>query len=244
MIVRKTFFYPLIVLVYLGLSTNIYAQVTEQDVLRAVNQGVKATKKFLATTPTYQLYEKNKTILHYAVELNKYDVVEFLTRNRVNLARKGGMFFQTPLQDAIYYRHFRIAKLLINRGSPLDSKNVNGETALHIAAKNGYSDIVKALLAKGASTNIPDEDGNLPYELVPKLMFENDKELLSILKPEENENENGNSDIATSQIIKIDVPMINKTRTITIDGKNKTIDDQIIDDKSRLKNNDFGITID
>jgi len=241
MIVRKTFFYPLIVFVYLGLSTNVYAQVTEQDVLRAVNKGVKATKKFLATTPTYQLYEKNKTILHYAVELNKYDVVEFLTRNRVNLARKGGMFFQTPLEDAIYYRHFRIAKLLINRGSPLDSKNINGETALHIAAKNGYMDIVKALLAKGASTNIPDEDGNLPYELVPKLMFENDKELLSILKPKENEN--GNSDISTSQIIKIDVPMINKTRTIKIDRKNKTIDDQIIDNKSHLKNNDLGITI-
>jgi len=242
MTVRKTFFYPLIILICLGYTTNVYAQVTEQDVLSAVNKGVVATKKFLATTPTYQLYEKNKTILHYAVELDKYDVVEFLTQHRVNLARKGGMFFQTPLQDAIYYRHFRIAKLLINRGSPLDSKNVNGETALHIAAKNGYSDIVKALLAKGASINIVDGDGNLPYELIPALMFENDKELLSILKPENNDDEN--SDFSTSQIINIDVPMINKTRTITIDGRNKTIDDQIIDNKSHLKNNNLGITID
>jgi len=242
MIARKTFFYPLIILICLvGYNTNIHAQVTEQDVLGAVNKGVVATKEFLATTPTYQLYEKNKTILHYAVELDKYDVVEFLTQHRINLARKGGMFFQTPLQDAIYYRHFRIAKLLINRGSPLDSKNVNGETALHIAAKNGYSDIVKALLAKGASINIVDGDGNLPYELIPALMFENDKELLSILKPESNDNDN--SDFSTSQIISIDVPMINKTRTITMDGKNKTIDDQIIDEKSHLKNNNLGITI-
>ena len=243
MIVRKTFFYPLLIIVSLGYNSNIYAKVTEQDVLTAVNKGVVATKKFLSTTPTYQLYEKNKTILHYAVELDKYDVVEFLTRHRVNLARKGGMFFQTPLQDAIYYRHFRIAKLLINRGSPLDTKNVNGETALHIAAKNGYVDIVKALLAKGASINIVDEDGNLPYELIPELMFENDKELLSILKPENNDNGNINSNIPTSQIITIDVPMVNKTRTITIDGKNKTIDDQIIDNKSHLQNNNLGITI-
>jgi ankyrin repeat protein len=242
MTVRKKIFYPLIILIYLGYTTNVYAQVTEQDVLTAVNKGVVATKKFLATTPTYQLYEKNKTILHYAVELDKYDVVEFLTQHRVNLARKGGMFFQTPLQDAIYYRHFRIAKLLINRGSPLDSKNVNGETALHIAAKHGYVDIVKALLAKGASINIVDGDGNLPYELIPALMFENDKELLSILKPENNDNENSN--FSSSQIISIDVPMINKTRTITIDGKNKTIDDQTIDNKSHLKNNNLGITID
>ena len=242
MVVRKNFFYPLIIVVCLGYSTNLQAQVTEKDVLNAVNKGVVATKKFLSTTPTYQLYEKNKTILHYAVELDKYDVVEFLTRHRVNLARKGGMFFQTPLQDAIYYRHFRIAKLLINRGSPLDSKNVNGETALHIAAKHGYIDIVKALLAKGASINIVDGDGNLPYELIPKLMFEDDKELLSILKPENNNNET--SSVSTSQVITIDIPMINKTRTITMDGKNKTIDDQTIDNKSHLKNNDFGITID
>ena len=241
MVVHKTFFYPLIIVICLGYSTNLHAQVTEQDVLGAVNKGVVATKEFLTTTPTYQLYEKNKTILHYAVELDKYDVVEFLTQHRVNLARKGGMFFQTPLQDAIYYRHFRIAKLLINRGSPLDSKNVNGETALHIAAKNGYIDIVKALLAKGASINIVDGDGNLPYELIPALMFENDKELLSILKPESNDNDN--SDFSTSQVISIDIPMINKTRTITMDGKNKTIDDQTIDNKSHLKNNNLGITI-
>ena len=243
MIVRKTFFYPLVILIGLvGYNSNLHAQVTEKDVLTAVNKGVVATKKFLATTPTYQLYEKNKTILHYAVELDKYDVVEFLTQHRVNLARKGGMFFQTPLQDAIYYRHFRIAKLLINRGSPLDSKNVNGETALHIAAKHGYLDIVKALLAKGASINIVDGDGNLPYELIPKLMFENDKELLSILKPEKSDNDT--SEISTSHVISIDIPMINKRRTITMDGKNKTIDDQTIDDKSHLKNNNFGITID
>ena len=243
MVVRKTFFYPLIVVICLGYSTNLQAQVTEKDVLNAVNKGVVATKKFLATTPTYQLYEKNKTILHYAVELDKYDVVDFLTRHRVNLARKGGMFFQTPLQDAIYYRHFRIAKLLINRGSPLDSKNINGETALHIAAKNGYIDIVKALLTKGASINIVDGEGNLPYELIPKLMFEDDKELLSILKPENSE-EDSNSNLSTSQVITIDIPMVNKTRTITMDGKNKTIDDQIIDNKSHLKNNNLGITID
>jgi hypothetical protein len=241
MIVRKTFFYPLIILICIGYNTNIHAQATEQDVLSAVYKGVTATKKFLATIPTYQLYEKNKTILHYAVELDKYDVVEFLTQHRVNLSRKGGMFFQTPLQDAIYYRHFRIAKLLINRGSPLDSKNVNGETALHIAAKKGYSDIVKALLVKGASINIVDGDGNLPYELIPALMFENDKELLSILKPENNDNES--SDFSTSQIISIDIPMIHKTRTIIMDGKHKTIDDQIIDDQSHLKNNNLGITI-
>jgi len=241
MIPRKKL-YPLIVLICFGYHTNLQAQVAEQDVLRAVNKGVQTTKEFLTNTPTYQIYEKNKTILHYAVELNKYDVVEFLTQHRVNLSKKGGMFFQTPLQDAIYYRHFAIAKLLINRGSPLNSKNINGETALHIAAKNGYSDIVKALIAKGASVNITDGDGNLAYELIPKLMFENNKDLLSILKPEESTDDL--SDLSSRQIITVEIPSTNKTKTITIDGKNKTIDEQSIDNKSYLKNNNLGITID
>jgi len=241
MIPRKRL-YPLIVLICFGYHTNLQAQVTEQDVLRAVNKGVKTTKQFLTNTPTYQIYEKNKTILHYAVELNKYDVVEFLTQHRVNLSKKGGMFFQTPLQDAIYYRHFAIAKLLINRGSPLDSKNINGETALHIAAKNGYSDLVKALIAKGASINITDGDGNLPYELIPKLMFENNKDLLAILKPEESTDDI--SELSSRQILTVEIQSSNKTQTITIDGKNKTIDEQSIDNKSYLKNNNLGITID
>jgi len=241
MIPRKRL-YPLIILICFGYHTNLQAQVSEQDVLMAVNKGVKSTKEFLTNTPTYQIYEKNKTILHYAVELNKYDVVEFLTQHRVNLSKKGGMFFQTPLQDAIYYRHFAIAKLLINRGSPLNSKNINGETALHIAAKNGYSDLVKALIAKGASINITDGDGNLAYELIPKLMFENNKDLLALLKPEESTNDI--SDLSSRQIITVEIPGSNKTQTITIDGRNKTIDEQSIDNKSYLKNNSLGITID
>jgi len=234
--------YKLMICMCLGFSSNLQAQVGEQDVLRALSQGVKATKKFLIKVPTYQLYKNNKTILHYAVELDKYDVVEFLTKNRVNLSQKGGMFFQTPLQDAIYYRHFAIAKLLINRGSPLDTKNVNGETALHIAAKNGYSDIVNALLAKGASLNIADEDGNLPYELIPKLMHDDEKELLSKLKPQPIKSTN-NGISSASGIITIDIPTMNAKRTITIDGRNKTVDDQMVDEKSHLKNNKLGITI-
>lgn len=233
--------YTVCILFFMGYTLNANTQVTERDVLIAIDKGVESTKKFLKTTATYQLYEKNKTILHYAVELNKYDVVEFLTQHKVNLARKGGMFSQTPLQDAIYYRNFRIAKLLISRGSPLDTKNVNGETALHIAAKNGYTDIVKALLERGASISITDEDGNHAYDLVPKLMFEDSKGLTELLKPQNNNSVSENS--FSEQSITIDIPTINKTRTITIDGKNKTVNDRIIDKESNLQNSNVGMLI-
>lgn len=223
-------------------SLNANNQVTEQDVLIAINEGVDSTKEFLKIASTYQLYSQNKTILHYAVELNKYDIVEFLTKHKVNLARKGGMFSQTPLQDAIYYRNFRIAKLLISRGSPLDTQNVNGETALHIAAKRGYPDMVQSLLNAGASVNVADEDGNRAYELVPKLMFEDSKVLVELLKPVENSS-SVEATFHNDRVVTIDIPTINKTRTITIDGKHKTIDDKTIDNKSSLHKSNVGILI-
>lgn len=228
---------------YLLTSTlNANSQATEQDVLRAINKGVNSTKAFLKTVPTYQLYEKNKTILHYAVELNNYDVVSFLAQHKVNLARKGGRFSQTPLQDAIYYKNFAVAKLLISRGSPLDTQNVNGETALHIAAKRGYTDMVKALLSAGASSSIADEEGNHAYNLVPDLMFEDSKGLMKLLEPKNNSHEMEAS-FHNDGIVTIDVPTINKTRTITIDGKNQTIDDRTIDNKSKLEGSSVGILI-
>lgn len=223
-------------------TLNANSQVKEQDVLLAINKGVKATKVFLKTVPSYQVYEKNKTILHYAVELNNYDVVSFLAQYKGDLAKKGGSFSETPLQDAIYYNHFAIAKLLISRGSPLDTQNVNGETALHIAAKRGNTDMVKALLNAGASANIADEEGNLAYNLVPDLMFEDSKGLRTLLEPEDNSDEMEAS-FHNDGIVTIDIPTINKTRTITIDGKNKTIDDKTIDNKSKLQGSSVGISI-
>jgi len=231
-----------IYLCLLTLTLNANSQVTEEDVMAVINKGVKATKVFLKTVPTYQVYEKNKTILHYAVELNNYEVVSFLAQHKVNLASKGGMFSQTPLQDAIFFRNFAVAKLLISRGSPLDTQNVNGETALHIAAKRGYTDMVQALLSAGASANITDEEGNLAYNLVPDLMFEDSKSLMKLLEPESNGNEMKAS-FHNDGVVTIDIPAVNKTRTITIDGRHKTIDDQTIDNKSQLNSSSVGILI-
>ena len=166
----------------------------EKELILSLNQGVKSTEKFLEKVPTYQLYEYDKTILHYAVKLQKYDIVEFLVSKDIELSRKGGMYYQTALQDAIFYKYFRIARLLVNGGTPLDIKNIDGDTALHIAARNGYTDMVKLLLSNGASKNIINAQGNTPYNLIPKFMMDSSKKLKSILQPDKqgeiNNNEN------------------------------------------------------
>ena len=170
----------------------------EKKLISSLNQGVNSTENFLEKVPTYQLYEYDKTILHYAVELQKYDIVKFLVSKDVELSRKGGIYYQTALQDAIFYKYFRIARLLVNGGTPLDIKNIDGDTALHIAAENGYSDMVNLLLSNGASKNIVNSQGNTPYNLIPKFMMDNSKKLKSILQPDKqgeiNSNKNNNND--------------------------------------------------
>ncbi|NEW61289.1 ankyrin repeat domain-containing protein [Sulfurovum sp. bin170] len=159
----------------------------EKELIVSLNQGVKTTEKFLEKVPTYQLYKYDKTILHYAVELEKYDIVEFLVSKNIELSRKGGVYYQTALQDAIFYQYFRIARLLINNGTPLDIQNIDGDTALHIAAKNGYSDMVNLLLSNGASKNIYNANGNTPYDVVPNFMMDSSKKLKSVLKLDKQE---------------------------------------------------------
>jgi ankyrin repeat protein len=41
-----------------------------------------------------------------------------------------------------------------------------GKTALHVAAQEGKMDVVRYLLGKGAKTDITDEDGKTPFELL------------------------------------------------------------------------------
>lgn len=182
MLNRKILIIILLILINTLLEANSFA--TEKELITALKGGVKTTKEFLKKVPTYQLYEEDKSILHYAVALRKYNVIEFLISKDMELYRRGGLYYQTALQDAIFYQYFRIAVLLINSGTPLDLKNIDGDTALHIAARNGYVDIIKALLNAGASKNMYNNNSNTPFDLLPDFTMENHKELKALLKPD------------------------------------------------------------
>lgn len=216
-------------------------KVTEKDVINAINKGVESTKKFLKKVPTYQLYKNENTILHYAVRLNKYAVVEYLV-DKVDLSNKGGIYYQTALQDAIFYGNLRIAELLITSGTNLDIKNIDGETALHIAAKYGHADIIKMLIDAGASLDIRDEEGHTPKDVLPEMMWENKKEIVQQLEVKEKEDEGIQATQSKKIIIKSTNGNINSV--ITIDPENKTIFGEKIDNKSNIQNSDIGIVID
>ena len=194
-------------------------KITKQEIIASIKGGVASTKKLLKKIPI-DYYQDNDTLLHYAVQFRREDVVELLVNRKISISRKGGIFYGTALQDAIYYGHLGIASYLLEKGSLVNVKNINGETALHIAAKRGYLDMVQQLLAHGASKTIPDGDGNRAYDLIPNLSWDSKRELQETLSI-------GRAD--TPKIHSYSKGILNSSIHST---KNKNIN--IIDKKSKL----------
>lgn len=68
------------------------------------------------------------------------------------VAEGGWTFFMYSVAQGDY----RLAKLLLDYGADVNTKNVMGRTALFFAAKYGYEDIFELLINNGANVNVDD----------------------------------------------------------------------------------------
>ena len=204
-------------------------KITKQEIIASIKNGATSTKELLQKVPI-DYYQDNDTLLHYAVQFRKQDVVELLVNRKILISRKGGIFYGTALQEAIYYGHLGIASYLLAKGSLVNIRNIEGETALHIAAKMGYLDMVEQLLAHGASKTMPDGNGNTAYSLIPNLSWDSRKQLQEALSVNgaEEPNVHGYSRSILNRNIR--------------SSQNKSIN--IIDKKSKMDNDSYmGIEI-
>ena len=218
----------IIAMLLIGISiTEAQSKITKQEIINAIKQGANSTKKLLEKVPI-DYYQDDNTLLHYAVQFRKRDVVELLVNRKILISRKGGIFYGTALQEAIYYGHLGIASYLLEKGSLLNIKNIDGDTALHIAARNGYLGIVEQLIAYGASKNMPNANGHTAYNLIPNLSWDSRKKLQEVLstQPIQVETKNYSKSILNRNIHST---------------KNRNID--IIDKKSLIDNSSVGIDI-
>ena len=70
---------------------------------------------------------------------------------------------RTPLMAAALRGHARVAALLVDRACcSVHARNSCGATALHAAITGGHADVVKVLVARGASIVDPDAAGRTP----------------------------------------------------------------------------------
>jgi ankyrin repeat protein len=216
--------------VWLNAKNNI----SDKQIVSAIKKGLPSTKKLLKKVPIDYINSNDDTLLHYAVRFRKRRVVEYLVNQKILISRKGGLFYGTALQEAIYYGYLGIASYLIEKGSLLNIQNKYGETALHIAAKNGYLDIVEQLIAQGASKSIVDSEGNTPYDLIPDLSWDSRKKLKELLRVEKSK---------TSKSKSFDRIYINIGHNRIESRKNENIN--VIDKKTKMdKRSNMGIDID
>jgi uncharacterized protein len=56
-------------------------------------------------------------------------------------------------------------QLLLDRGTDINAKANDGQTAVHGAAMQGYDDVIRFLASKGAALDTPDKDGFTPLDV-------------------------------------------------------------------------------
>lgn len=177
----------ILILIFSLSLTSIYAknEISKKEIVYSMKQGVLEVEKLLTKISIYKIFEEDKTLLHYAVEAGNYKVVKFLVNKNIYLSQKGGEFYGTALQEAIFYSYTEIAIFLIEQGTLVNETNIDGDTALHLAANNGDLVVIESLLIHGASKLILNHDGKLPLELIPDLTWDDNLKMKSILSSEE-----------------------------------------------------------
>ncbi|UOG62883.1 ankyrin repeat domain-containing protein [Leptospira noguchii] len=133
-------------------------------------------------------------MLHYAALNNQISILEFLLEedldpNQINLEN------ETPLHWTVNYNSLKCLPILLNAGSNINSKNSEGRTVLHEAAKTDDQYLIQISPA-GADKEIIDNEGKKPIDLSEKerkkerkknllsgnVSFNLDSELLSMVQ--------------------------------------------------------------
>lgn len=104
-----------------------------------------------------QLNQPIEPNIKITLELPKMFVVgDFIVRNK----------YEIPFFEAIAQEDIVSVKSLVFSGFDLSTKDKRGETALHVAVKQGNLEIVKLLLKKGANANAKMKDGRTPIWMI------------------------------------------------------------------------------
>ena len=90
---------------------------------------------------------------------NNEAVKTFIEDNRVDIADN---FNRTALLNAALYGNQELVDWLIEKGADINHSDRNGYTALHFAAQEAHTEVLKYLLKHNANPNVQDIHGNTP----------------------------------------------------------------------------------
>lgn len=94
--------------------------------------------------------EKGISALHYAVGVNRLDILKVLMDARADPKVVDGQG-NTVLHYAAGYGHVQTTEYFLQCGLPVNATNQAGETPLDLALRNNHAAVVSALRSKGAT---------------------------------------------------------------------------------------------
>ncbi len=112
---------------------------------------------------------QNGPLLHIAVSMNYPAIVQHIldAGGDVEIANEGkrvGAAYETALHVAAWNSRYEIAKLLIDAGADVNSRNHTKSTPLHFAATRSHLPLIRLLLESGAQIDAQNEDGKTPLD--------------------------------------------------------------------------------
>ncbi|XGW21641.1 hypothetical protein V3C99_004540 [Haemonchus contortus] len=113
----------------------------------------------------------NYTALHVAVQSGKASVVETLLGSGADIHVRGGELGQTALHIAASLsgpESRECAMMLLKSGGQPDVAQEDGETCLHLAARNGNKEIMRLLLNENANLQLMSNSGETPLHVAAK----------------------------------------------------------------------------
>ena len=111
-------------------------------------------KQYPDCVDTYNTNYFGETPLFNATESKNFEISKLLLENGANVDAANFEDNTTSLMNSCYNNDTRITKLLLEYNANPDLGNKYGDTALHMACRQGYEDIVKLLLEHKANLNI------------------------------------------------------------------------------------------
>lgn len=111
-------------------------------------------------------HEDGETALHFAAFAGHQEVVRVLLSQGANAAPQSTRLRETPLHKALKAsaRNVAVVRLLANAnsGAGINAQQIDGTSALHLAAVRGDRALVQLLLDSGATVNIRDMVSSTP----------------------------------------------------------------------------------
>ncbi|KAJ9612465.1 hypothetical protein H2200_004062 [Cladophialophora chaetospira] len=113
----------------------------------------------------WNIYPRHATPLYYAASFGLLEVVQdIIQKPGVDLNAPGSRFGGTALHAAVLRQHVHVMSALLEAGADPNQEDFNHVRPLHSAATYGNEEVVKILLAYGATVTVYTEFGLTPEE--------------------------------------------------------------------------------